>query len=150
MNVEIIAVGKLREAYIREGCAMYEKRLRPLLPVSVYEIRPSASTDGVEAEGAAILRRVGDEDIVWALDAHGQSISSTDLARMLTDAERSGRRRLALAIGGARGLSQAAIQRVSFVWSLSELTLLHEMARLIVLEQLYRAMKIKRGEPYHK
>jgi 23S rRNA (pseudouridine1915-N3)-methyltransferase len=150
MNVEIIAVGKIRESYIREGCAMYEKRLRPFLPVSMHEIRPLASADGVEAEGVAILRRVGDEDIVWALDARGRSISSTDLARMLTDAERSGRRRLAIAIGGSRGLSKAAIQRASFVWSLSELTLLHEMARLIVLEQLYRAMKIKRGEPYHK
>lgn len=147
MNVEIIAVDKLRESYIREGCALYEKRLRPLLPVSVCEVRPSGN--GVTQEGAALLRRVRDDDIMWVLDACGRSLSSTGLARMLNKTARSGRRRLALIIGGARGLSQAVIKRANFVWSLSELTFLHEMTRLIVLEQLYRAVKINRGEPYH-
>jgi len=149
MNVEIIAVDKLRESYIREGCKLYEKRLRPLMPVSIHEVRPSASRDGVDSEGAVILRQVREDDIMWALDASGRSLSSADLARMLSETERSGRRRLALAIGGARGLSQPVIKRANFVWSLSELTFLHEMARLIVLEQLYRAVKINRGEPYH-
>ncbi|MDQ6767419.1 MAG: 23S rRNA (pseudouridine(1915)-N(3))-methyltransferase RlmH [Candidatus Eremiobacteraeota bacterium] len=150
MNVEIIAVGRLREAYIRAGCGLYEKRLRPLMPISVHEVRTSAADDGVAVESDAILRRVGDDDILWALDQRGQVISSTDIARMLAKAERSGRRRLTLAIGGARGLSPAVLKRADFVWSLSELTFLHEMARLITLEQLYRAVKINRGEPYHR
>jgi len=149
MNVEIISVDKLRESYIRDGCRLYEKRLRPLMPVSVQEVRPSTARDGFDKEGAGILRHVRDDDIVWALDASGRSLSSTDLARKISDIERSGRRRLALAIGGAHGLSQAVIKRANFVWSLSALTFLHEMARLIVLEQLYRAVKINRGEPYH-
>jgi 23S rRNA (pseudouridine1915-N3)-methyltransferase len=112
-------------------------------------VRPSTARDGVDKEGADILRHVRDDDIVWALDARGRSLSSTDLARKISEVERSGRRRLALVIGGAHGLSQAVIKRANFIWSLSELTFLHEMARLIVLEQLYRAAKINRGEPYH-
>jgi len=149
MNVEIIAVDELRESYIREGCRLYEKRLRPLMPVSVHEVRPSTARDGVDKEGVGILRQVRDDDIVWALDARGRSLSSTDLARKIRETGRSGRRRLALTIGGVHGLSQAVIKRANFVWSLSELTILHEMARLIVFEQLYRAVKINRGEPYH-
>ncbi len=149
MNVEIIAVDKLRESYIREGCALYQKRLRPFLPVSLVEVRSSSARDGIDAEATAILRRLRDDDIVWALDARGRSLSSTGLARMLDKTQRSGRHRLVLIIGGARGLSQAVIKRADFVWSLSELTFLHEMARLIVLEQFYRAVKINRGEPYH-
>jgi len=149
MNVEIIAVDKLRESYIREGCALYEKRLRPFLPVSVVEVRPSSTRDGINTEAAAILRRVRDDDIVWVLDARGRSLSSTRLARMLDKAQHLGRRRLVLVIGSARGVCQAVIKRANFVWSLSELTFLHEMTRLILLEQLYRAVKINRGEPYH-
>jgi len=149
VNVEIIAVDKLRESYIREGCALYEKRLRAFLPVSVFEVRPSSARDGIDAEAAGILRRVRDDDIVWALDARGRSLSSTGLARILDKTQRLGRRRLVIVIGGARGLSQAVIKRANFVWSLSELTFLHEMSRLILLEQVYRAVKINRGEPYH-
>jgi 23S rRNA (pseudouridine1915-N3)-methyltransferase len=150
MNVQIVAVDKLRESYVRAGCRLYEERLQPIMPVSVRETRPSSSDDAVAIEGQAILRGIGPDDIVWALDPRGTIISSTTLAKMLVDAQRSSRRRLTLAIGGARGLSQAVIERADFVWSLSQLTFLHEMARLVVLEQLYRAVKINRGEPYHR
>ncbi len=151
MNVQIVAVDKLREAYVREGCQLYEQRLRPIMPVTVRETRPASDDKAaVETEGKAILRAIGPDDIVWALDLRGTIVSSATLARMLADAERSGRRRLTLAIGGALGLSPAVIERADFVWSLSHLTFLHEMARLIVLEQLYRAVKINRGEPYHR
>jgi 23S rRNA (pseudouridine1915-N3)-methyltransferase len=72
------------------------------------------------------------------------------LASRLQSVERSGTRHLALVIGGAEGLGEAVLSRANFVWSLSPLTFLHEMARLLVLEQLYRAVKINRGEPYHR
>jgi len=149
MNVDIIAVDKLREPYLREGCAIYVERLRPYITVSVCEVRPSSESNGVETEGAAILRQVKAEDVLWTLDLRGKSVSSTDLARKLAEVERSGRRRLAIIIGGAHGLSKAVMERADFVWSLSALTFLHEMARLVALEQLYRAVKINRGEPYH-
>ncbi len=150
MNIEIIAVDKLREPYLRDGCALYQQRLQPLLPVSISELRPSAKDDGILAEGEAILRRVDSDVLLWALDQSGHNITSHELARKLSAAEQSGCRRLVLAIGGAIGLSPALRKRADFVWSLSELTFLHEMARLIVLEQLYRAAKINRGEPYHR
>ncbi len=150
MNIEIIAVDKLREPYLRDGCALYQRRLQPLLPVAISEVRPSAADDGILAEGEAILRRVGSDVLFWALDQSGQNVTSHELARKLSAVEQSGSRRLVLAIGGAGGLSPAVRKRADFVWSLSELTFLHEMARLIVLEQLYRAVKINRGEPYHR
>lgn len=150
MKIEIIAVDKVREPYLQDGCALYEQRLQPLLPVSIYEVRSSATDNGVALEGEAILRRVGSDILLWALDQSGHNMTSHELARKLSSAEQSGCRRLVLAIGGAAGLSPAVRKRADFVWSLSELTFLHEMARLIVLEQLYRAAKINRGEPYHR
>jgi len=150
MNVVIIAIDKLRESYVRDGCALYLKRLQPLLPVSLKEVRPSAGVGGAQAEGEAMLRGVGPDDRLWAVDPQGRSLSSVELAGELAGVERSGSRRLVLAIGGADGLSHAVRRRADLVWSLSNMTFVHEMARLIVLEQLYRAMKINRGEPYHR
>ncbi|HXW51393.1 MAG TPA: 23S rRNA (pseudouridine(1915)-N(3))-methyltransferase RlmH [Candidatus Acidoferrales bacterium] len=150
MKIDIIAVDKLREAYLREGCDMYVERLNPLAPVSIIEVRSSSGPDAPVVEGEAILNRLQDDALLWALDQTGRSMSSHDLAARLASAERSGARRLVLAIGGAQGLSAAVRKRANFVWSLSELTFLHEMARLIVLEQLYRAVKINRGQPYHR
>jgi 23S rRNA (pseudouridine1915-N3)-methyltransferase len=150
MKIEIIAVDKMREPYLREGCALYLQRLAPLLPVSIAEIRACGANDGTTIEGEAILRHASGDVVVWALDQSGHNITSHELARRLAAAERSGGRQLLLAIGGASGLSHAVRERADFIWSLSELTFLHEMARLIVLEQLYRAVKINRGEPYHR
>jgi 23S rRNA (pseudouridine1915-N3)-methyltransferase len=150
VNVEIVAVDKLREPYLKEGCDLYVQRLAPLLPVTVTQIRPAAGDDGISAEGEAILRRVADGAVFWALDQTGKTITSHELARKLKSVEQAGSHKLVLAIGGANGLSHAVRTRADFIWSLSELTFLHEMARLIVLEQLYRAAKINRGEPYHR
>ena len=147
MHVFIIAVDKLREPYIREGCALYVERLRPLVTVTVQEVKPAAT---VVAEGQSLLRSVRADDTLWALDQRGRMLSSTQVAAALKKVENSGRRRLAIAIGGARGLADPLLERADLTWSLSHLTFLHEMARLIVLEQLYRASKINRGEPYHK
>lgn len=146
MNVDLIAVGRIREPYVREGCALYLTRLEPLLPVRTVEVKPSTMAE----EGAALLQRCPEGSTVWALDRTGEELSSESLARRVRSIERSGARRFALVIGGAEGLARAVIARADFVWSLSQLTLLHEMARLVVLEQLYRAVKINRGEPYHR
>jgi 23S rRNA (pseudouridine1915-N3)-methyltransferase len=150
VKIEIIAVDKLREPYLQDGCNLYLQRIAPLMPISVTEVRPSSTDEGASAEGEAILRRVGSDVLFWVLDQVGHNVTSHDLARRLSSAEHSGCRQLILAIGGANGLSQAVRRRADFTWSLSELTFLHEMARLIVLEQLYRAAKINRGEPYHR
>lgn len=147
MHIAIVAVDKLREPYLREGCALYLERLRPFASVSVREVRTSATAADETQE---ILRAVVADDAVWVLDQRGRAMSSPDVAAALKRVEGSGRRRLAMVIGGARGLSEKVIERADLVWSLSHLTFLHEMARLIALEQLYRAIKINRGEPYHR
>lgn len=146
MNVLIIAVDKLRERYVREGCALYVKRLSPLVPVSVEEVKSGT----METEARAILKRVPEHAALWALDREGSSLSSVELSRRFADVQRSGRNILAIAIGGPEGLHASVLRRAEFRWSLSALTLLHEMARLVALEQLYRALKIARGEPYHR
>lgn len=150
MNVAIVAVDKLREPYAREGCELYRERLGRYFGVSIIETRKDAGRDAVELEGRRILERIAADDVVWALDRGGTQLSSLELARALGDVERSGRRRLVVAIGGADGLDAAVVARADLRWSLSPLTFVHEMARLIALEQLYRAAKILRGEPYHR
>lgn len=150
MNVAIVAVDKLREPYALDGCALYLERLRRYFGVSVVETRKETGSDAVALEGRKILARIDDDDIVWALDRAGVAMSSIDLARRISDVERSGKRRLVIAIGGPEGLDERVLARADLRWSLSPLTFLHEMARLIALEQLYRAAKIARGEPYHR
>jgi len=150
MNVAIIAVDKLREQYARTGCGLYLERLQRYFGVIVIETRKQTGSDAVHLEGRGILERIDDDDIVWALDRLGVALSSTDLARRVGDVERSGKRRLVIAIGGPDGLDDIVLARADFRWSLSPLTFLHEMARLIALEQLYRAARILRGEPYHR
>lgn len=146
MNVTIVAVDRLRESYLRDGCALYIKRLEPMLPVRTADVRPSTQSE----ESTALLRQIPAESTIWALDRTGTGLSSEQLASRLQSVERSGSRHLALVIGGAEGLGSEVMSRADFVWSLSPLTFLHEMARLLVLEQLYRAVKINRGEPYHR
>jgi 23S rRNA (pseudouridine1915-N3)-methyltransferase len=146
MNVTLLAVDRLRESYLRDGCAMYVKRLAPFLPVRTIEVRPGTKAE----ESAAQLKQIASDAAVWALDRSGTELSSELLASRLQSVERSGTNHLAIVIGGAEGLANPLLSRADLVWSLSPLTFLHEMARLLVLEQLYRAVKINRGEPYHR
>jgi 23S rRNA (pseudouridine1915-N3)-methyltransferase len=146
VNVTLLAVDKMREPYLRDGCDRLIAKLKPYMPVTVVEIKPQT----MDAEARAMIARVADGSIVWALDREGEALSSMQLARRLATVQQSGRRRLTLLIGGAEGLGAAALDRADLRWSLSRLTFLHEMARLIALEQLYRAVKINRGEPYHR
>ncbi len=150
MNVVVLAVDKLREPYLRDGCALYLKRLAPYMRVSVVETRKASGAGAREVEAEDLLARLHRDDVVWALDGSGAMLSSEELAEQLGAVGRSGARRLVLAIGGPDGLSPRVIQRADLCWSLSRLTFLHEMARLVALEQLYRAAKIARDEPYHR
>ncbi len=113
-------------------------------------MRASSGSDPAKAvreEGERLLKAAGD-GMLWALDVAGTELSSEELSEKITALESRGRP-LTLAIGGTFGLAQDVLARADFVWSLSKLTFLHEWARMIVLEQLYRAAKIARSEPYH-
>lgn len=158
MRIEVITVGALRERYLREGAAEYVRRLRRYVPLAVVEVAdarlsPGAGDAEVEAarvrEGEEILRRLGRDTYVVALDEKGELVSSVELAGWLDGLARTGVGRMAFVVGGARGLAPAVLERADFRLSLSRLTFTHEMACLLLLEQLYRAFKINRGEPYH-
>ena len=146
MKVTILAVDKLRERYLRDGCAFYQEKLKRYVPVTFAEVK--AGTKATEAR--LLLARIESGSAVWALDREGAMLSSRDLARKLHLLQTIGTRRLTLLFGGADGLDETCLARADFRWSLSPLTFLHEMSRLIALEQLFRAAKINRGEPYHR
>ena len=158
MHIEIITVGPLREGFVREGVAEYVRRLRrytsvALTAVPAASLPPGAGPAEVEAavakEGAAILARLGRESYVVALDERGELPTSPELAAWLGGLAASGRGRVVFVIGGARGLARAVLERADRRLALSRLTFTHEMACLFLLEQLYRAFKINRGETYH-
>ena len=151
MHVRLVAVGKLRDKNVAGLCAELQKRLRPYHRLEIEEIPAGRGPDPATvatAEGERILRITRDERF-WLLDRSGTEIASDELSRRIRRLETEGRRGLLLVIAGTFGASPRVLDRAEFVWSLSQLTILHEWARAIVLEQLYRAAKIARGEPYH-
>ncbi|HEX5275085.1 MAG TPA: 23S rRNA (pseudouridine(1915)-N(3))-methyltransferase RlmH [Candidatus Rubrimentiphilum sp.] len=150
MHLRIAAAGKLRDPAAAAVCAEFQKRLRAYHRIEVTEVRASSGSDPARAireEGERLLKAAGD-GVLWALDRTGTELSSEDLSAKVIELESRGRP-LTLLIGGTFGLAQEVRQRADFVLSLSKLTFLHEWARMIVLEQLYRAAKIARSEPYH-
>ena len=152
MHVRLIAVGKLREPYIAAAAADFRKRLQPYHRLEEIEIR---AADGAQpdramvSEGEAVLRAIAPADVVWLLEREGNEFSSLELAERIERAAVDGISALTFVVAGTYGASPAVHARANVRWSLSRLTLLHEWARVLVLEQLYRAAKIARGEPYH-
>jgi 23S rRNA (pseudouridine1915-N3)-methyltransferase len=152
VEIQIVAVGKLRP-YYRQAADDYSRRLRRYTQVREEEVReasraPSAAVQRAE-EAARLEARVSEASTVVALAREGVGWSSRELARQL-ERWMLQARPVALLIGGSQGLDPAVIARASARWSLGPLTFPHELARVIVLEQLYRAFTIWRGEPYHK
>jgi 23S rRNA (pseudouridine1915-N3)-methyltransferase len=139
MHVRLIAVGKLREPYLIAAADDFRRRLRPYHRLEELELR----------DDDAILRRLAPDDHVWLLERSGTLLSSEDLAQRLERLPHAGIARITFVIAGADGASAALLERANVRWSLSPLTFLHEWARIIVLEQLYRAAKIAANEPYH-
>ena len=159
MQIRVITIGKIKEQFLREGIAEYEKRLRPYAKLQVVELseekRPQPASPvnesvAIEKEGERILAAVAENSFVIALDVKGQSWSSEELAASFGERELSGQNQLAFVIGGDLGLSTAVLARSNLRLSLSKMTFTHPMARLLLLEQVYRAFRILRGEPYHK
>ncbi len=150
MDVALLAVGRLRPA-CRELCDDYIRRLGRSAQVVEREVRESRrpAAEGRREEGRRLLEQVPDRATLVALDAGGKSWSSEDLARQI-DRWRLAARPVAFAIGGSTGLDPAVLERADRRWSLGPLTLPHELARVIVCEQLYRGFSILDGKPYHK
>ena len=143
-RIRILAVGKVRKGWVREGVELYRKRLPGLAIVELRDAGPEREAAAIRAE----LRR--DEQLV-VLSEEGQTLGSRALAIRLAQLQSGGEAsRLAFAIGGADGLAPALRSEASWCLSLSPLTFPHELARLLLLEQLYRAQSILQGSPYHR
>jgi 23S rRNA (pseudouridine1915-N3)-methyltransferase len=152
MQLRLIAVDRIRTAYVAEACAELRKRLAPYHSYDEVEVRPGDGRNpraAVHDESERILKQLRDGDRVWLLERTGTQLSSEALAQRITDAGNDGAGRLTFVVSGTYGADAALRMRAEFLWSLSDLTFLHEWARMIVLEQLYRAAKIARNEPYH-
>jgi len=152
VNVRLIAVGKIREPYVAQACADFRKRLAPYGKYEEIEVRASDAGTADQAmrdEGERILRLLKPSEPVWLLERTGVELSSVELSERFRVMENAGQSRLTVVVAGTFGASPELHARCDFAWSLSRLTFLHEWARAIVLEQLYRAAKISRNEPYH-
>ena len=158
MNTAIVCVGKMKEKYWRDAAAEYEKRLSRFLRLETIELpdlpEPVNSSPAIEAqirqkEGEAILAKLRPDDIVVALCIEGKQLDSVSLSAQLARYADTGRR-VAFVIGGSLGLSPEVVARANMKLSFSPMTFPHQLARIMLLEQVYRACKIGAGERYHK
>lgn len=147
MKITIIAIGKLKEKFLVEGVTEYLKRLRLFSKIEVREILECRT---IEEEGKKILSQVPQNSWLCVLDVKGNPITSEKFAEKISELNLRGTSNLTFIIGGAFGISDEVRKAADFLLSLSEMTFTHQMARMILLEQIYRAFKINRGEPYHK
>jgi len=150
----VVAVGKLK-GWPADGCEDYAKRLRRYFSVEMIEVAEEdmnrrSSAEVLATEGGRILKRLPAEAHVISLDREqGKRLSSEGMARRLEALGLAGRSQVAFVLGGPLGLSSEVLARADELWSLGEITLPHALARVVLLEQLYRAVKIQRGEKYH-
>lgn len=158
MKFSILTIGKLKEAYLRDGVAEFVKRLRPYGGVTITELNESKIGDKpsdadrqhvVEEEGERLLKLVNNRSWLVVLDVYGKTMSSEALAAKVAELELDGISEMTFVIGGAFGVSEKLQNAARLRLSFSPMTFTHQMVRLLLVEQLYRACKINRGEPYH-
>ena len=159
MNITIYAIGKLKEKYWRDAIAEYSKRLGGYCSLKIEELKEArlpanagpAEEEAVKREeGEAILARIPKNMYVVTLEIKGKRLTSEQLAEKMAGLALGGRGDVGFVIGGSLGLSEEVSRRADLKLSFSDMTFPHQMMRVILLEQIYRAFKINRGEPYHK
>ena len=158
LQVKIITVGKLKEAYFQGAQAEYMKRLTPYLNLKIKEVPDLPCPDNYspaqveqvrQREGEAIARQLGTGEYLIALDRKGRQMSSIKFAALIKEKESTGVP-ITMVIGGSQGLADELLKKADLKLSFSEFTFPHQLFRVILLEQIYRASKINRGEKYHK
>lgn len=159
MFIQIIGVGKLKEKYLVQGIAEYAKRLTPYVKFQVLEVADEKAPETMSEaevlqvkarEGERILGLVKGDAHVIALEVGGKLWSSEELAASLDRLGTYGTSHVVFVIGGSHGLSDDVLARAQQTLSFGRMTLPHQLMRLVLVEQIYRAVKINRGEPYHK
>ena len=158
MNINIITVGSLKSSFLKPGIEEFKKRLSRYCDLNIFEVSDEAvpknsSEKEVEAlqalEGERIVKKIPERSYVFALDVKGKPMTSTGFAKSLNNLQVRGFSSFTFVIGGAAGLSDFVLQQADYRFSLSHMTFTHQMIRLILLEQIYRAFKINNNEPYH-
>ena len=158
MRFYVVCIGKLKDAYLRDGVAEFVKRMRPYGGITITELNESKIGDKpsdadrkqvVDEEGERLLKAVPKNAYTVLLDVYGKTMTSEDLAKTVAKLEVDGISEMSFIIGGAFGVSEALRQSVNYKLSFSPMTFTHQMVRLLLVEQIYRASKINRNEPYH-
>lgn len=155
MNIHIIAVGKIRENYLQNGINEFVKRTQPYSPLKITEIEPEPLKKNLESksivlEGQKILSIIPAQAYVVAMEVKGKALSSEQFAQKIKEINLSGCNQMIFIIGGALGLSDDVRKRADIQISMSAMTFPHQIIRLFLMEQIYRAFRIINGEPYHK
>lgn len=159
LNIKIICVGKLKEKYWKEAVSEYSKRLNAYCKLTINEVRDEKISDSnssadeekvKDMEGKQILKNIKDSDYVICLDLSGEELNSLQLSEKLEKLALTGINQIDFIIGGSLGIGKEVLDRADEKMSFSKLTFPHQMIRTILLEQIYRAFKISRGEVYHK
>ena len=156
MKIRIIALGKIKEKFLKDGIDEFLKRLTPYTSIEILELNPIEIKDenliqkALDEEGINILSHIKDDSYVITMEILGKQLSSEEFAQKINDITISGVSELVFVIGSSCGLSQNVSKRANFKLSMSKMTYLHQFARLILVEQIYRAFKILKGEKYHK
>ena len=155
----IIAVGKLKEKYLKMGIQEYLKRLQPYAKVEIIEVPDQPHAEGISEtaaeqikakEAAKINQYIRKDTFLICLDAAGRQFTSEELAAYFDNLMLTGKSSITMVIGGSLGISKELLKKANLKLSFSQLIFPHQLMRLILLEQIYRCFKIIRGEPYHK
>ena len=159
MNISIIAVGKLKEKYLKQAIEEYSKRLSRYCKLEVIELPDEKTPDNAsekeeqqikEKEGRLILSKIKDNSYVVAMDLKGKQITSEEFASFISNCGVTGNSNIVFIIGGSLGLSEGVIKRANYKLCFSKMTFPHQLFRVMLLEQVYRGFRITNNEPYHK
>lgn len=159
MKIKIVTVGKLKEKYLKDGIAEYTKRLSRFCKLEILELVDEKTPDKasdlenqqiLEKEGSRILAKIAEREFVIALAIEGKQFPSEEFSSILSDITVRGFSDITFVIGGSLGLSSVVKKRADLLMSFGKLTLPHQLMRLVLVEQIYRAFMIQQGSPYHK
>jgi len=159
MNIDVVAVGKIKEKYLNEGIREYSKRLSRYCSLNIMEVDDEKAPENLSdkememiksKEGEKLLSKIPSGAFVVALAIEGKQLSSEALSEKISDIMVEGNSHIVFVIGGSLGLSRDVLKRANLKLSFSKMTFPHQLMRMILLEQVYRAFRIMRNEPYHK
>ena len=148
--IKILCVGKIKEKFFTEGICEYQKRIDAYTKFSIVEVNTLDINKNITEEGRNLLSKISEDEFVITLEIKGKMIDSVELARLIEEKMTYGFSKITFVIGGSNGLSSDVIKRSNYHLSFSEFTFPHQLMRLVLIEQIYRALTIINNKEYHK